>query len=221
MGCPRRNTLWSRFSRRFIAAIALVAYVFSSAGVLPLPAASNKKKHGVPFPCQDDPCGCSSAEECWRHCCCYSVEEHWAWAAAHNVEPPEYAERPAHGGWSTVRERDRDAGQTTEASVCPHCEGTAPPMSSATRAACCETERAAKLERPAAPVVVRWFSALHCQGLAAAWMTSGAVLPLFNTVSAPLDDRLIARLIHINATPVALPLIPPDPPPRAWDSTSG
>ncbi|HJT78443.1 MAG TPA: hypothetical protein VJ739_14665, partial [Gemmataceae bacterium] len=52
----------------------------------------------------DDPCGCQSAEQCWRHCCCYTPEEKLAWAHAHGIEPPAYAERPA-------------------APVCRHCAG--------------------------------------------------------------------------------------------------
>jgi hypothetical protein len=210
----RRITFRTRFLRRLSAVVALAAYLFSSVGVLPLPAAPNKKKAGVRFPCQDDPCGCSSAEECWRHCCCYTVEEHWAWAAGHEVEPPEYAERPARGGWATVRERDREEVQTNEAPACPHCDGATSPVPGAPQGACCEAPRPTKQERSAAPVV-RWFCALHCQGLSAAWITSGAALPLFSSVAAPIDDRFLARLTQCNATPITLPLVPPDPPPRA------
>src|SRR5260370_29557185 len=125
MSCLRRNVNGPRVARRMVGGLALVGYLSSSVGFLPLPVLPNKKKPGIPFPCQDHPCGCSSAEACWRHCCCFSAAERWAWAAANEIEPPEYAEKPATAGWSTARLRD----QTEQAVTCDLGK----------RASCCET----------------------------------------------------------------------------------
>ena len=48
-------------------------------------------KSGEMFPCMDCPCGCNSAEQCWRSCCCHTLAERMDWAREHGVRPPEYA----------------------------------------------------------------------------------------------------------------------------------
>lgn len=47
------------------------------------------------FPCENHPCGCSTAQHCWDHCCCYSDEEKLRWAAANGVTPPAFLVRRA------------------------------------------------------------------------------------------------------------------------------
>ena len=100
-------------SRRLTAAVALLAYLAASFG-LPVPAPAAPKDRSRPYPCMDNPCGCSCAEDCWRHCCCMTPEERWAWAEAHNVTPPDYAERPAANGDHADQHAD-----------CPHCRHAA------------------------------------------------------------------------------------------------
>ena len=46
------------------------------------------------FPCQNCPCGCKSAEQCWAACCCFTPAERFAWAKKKGVTPPSYAHRP-------------------------------------------------------------------------------------------------------------------------------
>ncbi len=43
-----------------------------------------------PFPCQNRPCGCRSAEQCWKKCCCFSNTEKVAWAQTNGVKLPDY-----------------------------------------------------------------------------------------------------------------------------------
>ncbi len=62
--------------------------------VPPEPAAGEKDR-SQPFPCQDRPCGCSSAEQCWKKCCCFTNVQKVAWAKANNVEIPEYVVKAA------------------------------------------------------------------------------------------------------------------------------
>jgi hypothetical protein len=88
-----RKRYWRSAARRAFTSVALVSFLLSTVG-LPLPALTTKDP-SEPFPCQNHPCGCRSAEECWRHCCCFTAAERWAWARANHVEPPSYAERPA------------------------------------------------------------------------------------------------------------------------------
>src|SRR5438552_3782945 len=108
----RSNSSWRLVGRRMGAAVALVCYLATALGFpLPKPA---PKDHSQPFPCQDHPCGCQTAEQCWRQCCCFNPEERLAWAAAHHVEPPAYAERPQAFGWHTMRLRDRTEASETQ-----------------------------------------------------------------------------------------------------------
>jgi hypothetical protein len=71
-----RKLRWRALGRRLGVLGTLCAYLAATTG-LPLPAGV-RKDTSQPYPCQNHPCGCKSAEECWRHCCCMSVEERWA-----------------------------------------------------------------------------------------------------------------------------------------------
>lgn len=58
--------------------------------IAPLPQDSPEKDSSEPFPCQDRPCGCRSAEQCWKKCCCFDNNQKIAWAKANNVKVPGY-----------------------------------------------------------------------------------------------------------------------------------
>ena len=47
------------------------------------------KDQSEPFPCQDRPCGCRTAAQCWKKCCCFSNSQKVAWAKSHGVQVPE------------------------------------------------------------------------------------------------------------------------------------
>jgi len=115
-----RNILKSRLlAHRIGIILVLLAYGLTSLGC-PLP--SPKIKVGnVPFPCQDHPCGCQTAEECWQHCCCFTPAQHWAWAREHNVEPPSYAERPDADEDSTDDPGSLERPGHCKKNTCSHC----------------------------------------------------------------------------------------------------
>jgi hypothetical protein len=79
-----------RLGRRCASGLLLAMYVVTAAGV-PLPTGNHATKSGELFPCMDCPCGCNSAEQCWRSCCCHTLAERMAWAHERGVRPPEYA----------------------------------------------------------------------------------------------------------------------------------
>ena len=54
---------------------------------IPTPVVVHKDAE-VAFPCQDRPCGCKNAQQCWDSCCCFSDAEKMAWARVNNVIPP-------------------------------------------------------------------------------------------------------------------------------------
>jgi hypothetical protein len=216
MARPRRNISWRPLPHRTVACVALVGYLATAVG-FPLPRLP-QKDHTQPFPCQDHPCGCQTAEQCWRHCCCFSPEERFAWAAAHHIEPPSYAERPAAGGWHTVRLRDQV--------VCAHCSDR---QGRPAQESCCakqhpedscraqESRPSAHGAKPTVPARVPWLlgmRAMSCQGASNVWLSIGAIVPpptplTWNELFPPAGWLCIG-----NTSPVLLPLIPPDPPPR-------
>jgi hypothetical protein len=172
-----------------MAAVALVAYLAGAFG-LPLPAAAPVKDRSVPYPCMDNPCGCTCAEDCWRHCCCTTPDERWAWARAHNVQPPAYAERP-------TADPDGTGGAKSEP-ACPHCR-----------------HLEAGKDAPAAARLPGVFtlSALHCKGLSTLWAGAGVT-----TVSLAFTWRpavvLADDLTDADQSAAPLSRTPTPPPPR-------
>jgi hypothetical protein len=208
MRSMRRRNSWRLPTRRLVAGAALLAYLAVGVGVpLPVPPIKN---HTQPFPCQDHPCGCQTAEQCWRHCCCFTPEERLAWARAHGVEPPPYAERPAEGGWHTARLRDRDSAPPPAPGY-SHC-ARAPGKGS-----CCgpDSDRGPET-KPSTSPGVRWRShvgALRCGGLATFWLTTGAILPPALLTWAP-SLTLAGRVAERAAAAAHCSPEPPIPPPR-------
>jgi hypothetical protein len=117
-----RGLGWLRRMRRGGAGVTLLTYLLALWGP-PFPAGAARKKDGVPFPCQDHPCGCQSAEECWRHCCCFTPEERWTWARAQGVTPPPYAEKPRRTAARSTPPKESHCSHcsTSKESHCPHC----------------------------------------------------------------------------------------------------
>jgi hypothetical protein len=217
MSWHRRNIFW----RRLIAGLLLVVYLTACAGVVPFPVIAFKKKDSVPFPCQEHACGCATAEDCWRHCCCFTAEERWTWARDHEVQPPEYAERPAAKSWATVRLRDQTEDRQESHAACAHCQ-TSPPQAACCESSgitsCCRTEPNAQEHRPVdassrsrGPALL---SAWRCQGLSTVWLTTGAVLPVVPTSMWRLNCPCSGWIAAWDAWPTTLPFMPPDPPPR-------
>ncbi len=212
-----RPRFWRVLRYRLCVAGVCVAYLLATLDI-PLPASVHKDA-SQPFPCQNHPCGCQTAEQCWRHCCCFTPEQRWAWARAHGVEPPAYAEKPiekpaeesAPRGWNTVKLRDR-AKQGTKPVAKRCCRA------SAERASCCRTtsDRSAK-QSAAKNGRILWGTVLstwQCQGATTVWITVGAVLPVPLPSAWRPDWVPPASLALTNAIARVVPHPPLAPPPR-------
>ena len=101
--------------------LTLISQLVTAVGVpVPLPTRT-KPNAGVPFPCQNRPCGCLTSEQCWAgDCCCFSYEEKLRWAEANGVVPPAPVRRD--GETPTVRRKALRARCSCSAE-----EGTAEP----------------------------------------------------------------------------------------------
>ena len=85
-----------RLTQRRLFSLAVLLGVCASLVPIPLPSnAPRNKDKSTPFPCQNRPCGCRSAEQCWKKCCCFSNSQKLAWARAHRVNAPQYVHAAA------------------------------------------------------------------------------------------------------------------------------
>jgi hypothetical protein len=85
-GCSRNEE--TRY-RRCVSILVLFGFALASFPI-PLYRVSHKDT-SVPFPCQNHPCGCASAHQCWTSCNCFTPKEKLAWAKANGITPPKYA----------------------------------------------------------------------------------------------------------------------------------
>ena len=209
----RLRTIWRWQKRRLIALVALLA-ILSSVIPLPISFPPSEKDSSQPFPCQNRPCGCRSAQQCWKKCCCFTNTQKLAWAKAHGVRPPQFVIAAA--------DREQQKGQCHSKTCCSICSKTS--VASAGRA----VERPpgvspqGKLSGPQAPdqknhdqvsLVIGVF-AQECQGQGWGWHS----LPW--SVSPDEPTRLIiADIPHERSALISdsVPkrsLKPPVPPPR-------
>lgn len=80
--------------RRLLSLATLVSLALSFVPIS-IPQPTESKDTSSPFPCQNRPCGCRSAEQCWKSCCCFSNQEKLAWAKSAGVKLPAYVARAA------------------------------------------------------------------------------------------------------------------------------
>lgn len=82
------RTFWRRHRRR-LTVLAVLSCVLACLTPLHIRLPTLPKDASRPFPCQSRPCGCRSAEQCWKKCCCFTNSQKVAWAKAHEVELPQ------------------------------------------------------------------------------------------------------------------------------------
>jgi hypothetical protein len=170
----RFRHIWRRHKQRLFS-LALVIWLIISH--LPLPLAtprSDGKDLSKPFPCQNRPCGCRSAEQCWKSCCCFSNAQKIAWAKANSVRVPEFVKHAISG--------DESRAVVARRSCCAKRQGC---CVAATRSAktCCDRGLSSSLTPSAdthagdvdSPSTVIGVIAQECQGGRWSWVTGFAV----------------------------------------------
>lgn len=92
----RRWTIRTSTMRRAISLCLLWSLLVSIVPVpVPVAAPASEKDQSQPFPCQNHPCGCRSAQQCWKQCCCFTNEQKLAWAEKNHVEAPSFVKAQA------------------------------------------------------------------------------------------------------------------------------
>lgn len=120
------------FHRRdFVLWLTLFSHLMVACG-FPLPTPRRiSKDTSRPFPCQNRPCGCITADQCWKgDCCCFTLEEKLAWAEANGVEPPEHVR-------ARIESRKARPTSPKKKSCCSEDE-PAPTLSVLVSPTCCE-----------------------------------------------------------------------------------
>lgn len=188
-------------------AISLVLLVVFVAEMLPMPVAIRSEMRGgglsqsakdatEAFPCRNRPCGCRTAEQCWRSCCCFRNGQKLAWARTHRVAVPAFVvaaaaqERPAPVAKKACCSKSGSEKQTAP---------TAP--------------REASRTRDRVPFVLA-IAAQECHGQSMFWKAvSQVTLPTPPNEFAP--DRAASGVVAILSLPREfVALSPPTPPPR-------
>jgi len=86
------------WGRKLVCLLLLVSF-FASFVPLPggpaVPSHPSEKDRSQPFPCQNRPCGCRSAEQCWKKCCCFTNAQKLAWAEKNRVTVPKFVIKQA------------------------------------------------------------------------------------------------------------------------------
>lgn len=123
-----------RIARRLLSLVVLLGIC---AMLFPLPFAppvphSTDKDLSEPFPCQNRPCGCQSAAQCWKKCCCFTDTQKVAWAKANNVKVPDFV--------LVAAKRELEASQKTSSTAGKFAPKTAMPTSNC---GCCKKEAVA------------------------------------------------------------------------------
>lgn len=92
MKLRKRRISLKSWSRRLTGLLVLGGFCVL---LLPLPSIplqdeSDQKDQSQPFPCRNRPCGCQTADQCWKKCCCFTNTQKLAWAKANGVTPPAF-----------------------------------------------------------------------------------------------------------------------------------
>jgi len=182
------------------------------------------KDRSVVFPCMNSPCGCASADQCFRECCCTTLAERLAFARRHRLDAGLIATLEARmtGGGDLAARKPRGsccASGDRAAKSC--CESEQKPDSSAaqTKNRCCDKGVTAEA-RDAEPVPevaegrprqVTLRAMLACKGLVTSWLAVGGAppTPRFEITGLLPPQAWVELLDESGEDPLLVPVPPP------------
>jgi len=217
---------WRSYSRRFtfrelvlrsVSFLLLANWLLLALGIpLPIPL-SRAKDRSNPFPCMNSPCGCQTAEKCWRECCCFTNQEKLVWAKQNGIVPPTYVVTAANR--ENASNCCKSSNKTTKTTCCQQKsskEQCSIDAESKTDSSCCPepTNNILDTEEPATQFIV--LSSWHrCHGSSFHWLADVPALPpAFTKYSIFVAPGEWLNLQ--NQLPIEGNLSPPVPPPKAF-----
>ncbi len=192
-----------------------VAFVLCAV-LLPMPI-SLRSSDGVekdlsqPFPCQNRPCGCRSAEQCWKKCCCFTNSQKVAWANANGVDLPDYVLAAAKKESAVVKKSCALCSKTKDNGEKPKCEESLTSKDSQPKTSVTQAPKA--LARTKSSKWVLSVYAAECQGQPSTTMCFPATIipPRLVPVTNSLEMTEVVHEIseRLNSTTLRPPLPPP------------
>lgn len=219
----RRAHSGRRLFRRLVGLVVLVSVC---ASFFPLPVGSippRGKDQSQPFPCQNRPCGCASAEQCWKQCCCFTNAEKLVWAKANGVTPPQFVVDAAVAESSTKVVKDEASSKKpcphcTKSTTCEHSHSCHP---SSSQSECCSTsgcdhqhqgQEQAQTEEDSTRFVIG-IEMMKCRGQGFFWNSlPWAVIPVCRVPEFRPEPASWDRPVSIASGSIAAE--PPEPPPK-------
>jgi hypothetical protein len=234
--------------RRWVTGTALGLYALVASG-LPLPLGA-LSPHGLsdgfgdqlfaakdrsrPFPCRDRPCGCVSAEQCFKTCCCHTPAQLLAWARRNDLEPAVLAALERRAATEIPAATIVSAASCCTAPVvlakATCCTVDAPAVPSNVMTDCCSTGRspssdgAARVvegdpephadDEPLSRRTVVLKAMLACGGIVAEWFSIGGAPPPPAVVAVACISPLAVTLVDRDASLRPRHVAPDVPPPR-------
>ncbi|EMI21972.1 putative secreted protein [Rhodopirellula maiorica SM1] len=198
-----RSTIFHRI-------ISVTLLMVLACGMTGLPISTPLPEKIGRFPCENCPCGCSTAEYCWDKCCCHSDAEKLQWAAENNVQPPAFL-----------------IARTRKSLDISLAKRETPPSKPATACSCCS---AASAKCATAPVnaadhdsepellantrLIRLEDAASCHGIDLLWsIFSSAVIQTRPPTLASCTPPLLFRFVIGNQQAITIALSPEPPVP--------
>ena len=118
--------LWKLEPLRKLILSVMAIGMFAFSLNIPTPVVIQKDAE-VAFPCQNCPCGCENAQQCWDSCCCFSDTEKLLWARTNKVTPPDwFLERIADQSLLASLKRTTTAAEPKKVVCCCHCSSSKP-----------------------------------------------------------------------------------------------
>lgn len=190
------------------------------------------KDRSQPFPCLNRPCGCRSAEECWKKCCCFTSVQKVAWAKENCVTTPQFvfsaAAKDQFGNAQIVSDDSARLASTSKDKSAPCCCAK-----KENRKATCSSESAFTRDKSTDQRVLegitkfsrqtKWvleLKAAECQGENVFWMTlAAAIIPAWPAFLAagPLAGDSVATFSE--RLPM-MSLLPPCPPQKSAERST-
>ncbi len=193
-------------ARRLVSLLVLAALLAAHVPI-PIKLPPPGKDHSSRYPCENNPCGCLTAEQCWQGCCCRTNAEKLAWAKANGVTPPDYV----------VAAAEKEAADEVPRTCCSERKACCSHESGST--VCCELQTAQPSERnndvnsDGRTMLVIGIIAQHCRGMSSHWLNLPWMMVEVDVPTesyVPVAPWIVAE--HCVASDVADR--PPTPPPR-------
>jgi hypothetical protein len=196
----RLRRVAARGAKRLFSISLILAFLVGSVGV---PVVTHvAKDRSQPFPCMDNPCGCSSADACWHHCCCHTNREKVAWAHEHGVTPPDFV----------IAAAEKEEHAESAGAVCCHHHGCEKCAAKAAATAHAGSESGKKTTLRLGFVLVDM--ARHCRNLPQFWSLFGLALPVRIETAWSFDETVVGRVVEAPVRDCLVELPPPVPPPK-------